>query len=438
MKKQNWAPDAIPLPAGTKHALVALSGGADSVYLLLALMSSGAQVSAAHFHHGMRGQSADDDMRFCRELCAELNVPLYEGGADVPAYAEMNGMGEETAARTLRYRFLRNIRKAIGADVIALGHHMNDQAETVLMHLLRGSGLKGAAGMAEREGDLYRPLLKLTKQQIVDRLQADGIEWREDETNAENDTPRNALRNIILPQIEEIYPGADQALARFADIAREDGRLLEEMTDQVMHRQVWSLPNGWRVDGVSGIEEPLLRRILMRLTGVRDMQQVCAMAKIAKTTRKRAEFTNFRLEPYGENLYIIDAAFHTPEPVAFDCEGETILPGLCCLYSEPWEPEPLLSGGMVQVLSREALEGAQLRTRRNGDHIHPLGGPGRKLLSDYLIDKKIPRPRRDVLPVLARGDEVLWAVGVGISENAKVYEGIEAVKVSCEMAEHHA
>ena len=132
MKKQNWAPDAIQLPAGTKHALVALSGGADSVYLLLALLSGGGKVSAAHFHHGMRGDSADGDMRFCRELCAELDVPLYEGGADVPAYAEMNNMGVETAARELRYRFLRNIRRAIGADVIALGHHMNDQAETVM------------------------------------------------------------------------------------------------------------------------------------------------------------------------------------------------------------------------------------------------------------------------------------------------------------------
>jgi len=438
MKKRNWTSEPIALPQGIDHVLVALSGGADSVYLLYALLESGVQVTAAHFHHGLRGHSADGDLWFCREMCSQLEVPLYEGGADVSIYAQQHGVGIETAARELRYRYLRNMRKAVGADVIALGHHMNDQAETVLMHLLRGSGLKGAGGMSELDGDLYRPLLKMTHQQIVERLESEGIHWREDESNDENDNPRNALRNIILPQLTEIYPGAAQALARFSDIAREDGELLDLMADGILHRQVWSLPNGWRVDGIPEIPEALLRRILMRLTGVRDMYQLCSMAKIAKSGRKRAEFTNFRLEPHGENLYIIDAAYRAPEAVPFSCEGATVLKGLCHTLAEPWEPEPELSGGLVQVLSREALEGAELRTRRSGDRIHPLGGPGAKLLSDYLIDRKIPRPKRDVLPLLAKGSDVLWVVGVGIAEDAKVEPGMEAVRICCEMAEHHA
>lgn len=438
MKRRNWASEGISLPEGMTHALVALSGGADSVYLLYALLESGAQVTAAHFHHGLRGNGADEDLRFCRELCGELDVPLYEGGADVSIYAQQHSLGIETAAREMRYRYLRNMRKAVGADVIALGHHMNDQAETVLMHMLRGSGLKGAGGMSELDGDLFRPLLKMTKQQIVERLEGEGIHWREDETNEENDNPRNALRNIILPQLTEIYPGAVQALGRFSDIAREDGELLDLMAEGILHRQVWSLPNGWRVDGIPQIPGALLRRILMRLTGIRDMHMLYSMAKIAKTGRKRAEFTNYRLEPHGENLYIIDVGYLAPEPVAFNCEGATVLPGLCHMLSEPWESEPELSGGLVQVLNREALEGAELRTRRSGDKIHPLGGPGEKLLSDYLIDKKIPRPRRDVLPLLARGSEVLWVVGVGIAEWAKVTPDTEAVRICCEMAEHHA
>lgn len=435
MRKITIAPEAIRLPRDVHHALVALSGGADSVYLLYALLESGAKVSAAHFHHGLRGAGADQDLTFCRELCRSLNVPFYEGGADVNAHARLNGLGQETAARELRYRFLRNLRVGIGADVIALGHHMNDQAETVLMHLLRGSGLRGAGGMSVREGDLYRPLLGLSKQQIVERLTAEGVEWREDETNAVCDTPRNALRNLILPQLTELYPGATQALARFAHIARADDMLLDEMAAQAHAGHVRRLPNGWRIENPGALPEPLLRRILMELTGIRDMQRVCTMAEIGKTTRKRMEFGKFRLEPSGENLYIIDAGFSAPEAVPFRTEGVTELAGLCRMTSSPSEPEPILSGGMTQVLNRSALEGASLRTRRDGDRIHPLGASGMKLFSDYLIDRKLPRAEREFLPVLARENEVLWAVGVGISEKARVYPGADSVKICCEIAE---
>lgn len=139
MKQRIRTPEAIVPPPDVRHVLVALSGGADSVYLLLFLLEGGVQVSAAHFHHGIRGESADRDRDFCRALCRERGVPLHEGSADVAACARRENMGLESAARLLRYRFLRDVRARIGADVIALGHHMNDQAETVLMHLLRGS-----------------------------------------------------------------------------------------------------------------------------------------------------------------------------------------------------------------------------------------------------------------------------------------------------------
>lgn len=438
MKEVNRTVPPIVLPDGVGHVLVALSGGADSVYLLHALIAGGAYVSAAHFHHGLRGSDADEDLRFCRKLCEKLDVELYEGDADVALYAIRNGMGVESAARKLRYRFLQNIQLITKADVIALGHHLNDQAETVLMHLLRGSGLRGACGMTECEGDLYRPLLGMTKQQIVDELRGQNIPWREDATNFESDNPRNALRNEILPQIRAIYPGAEAALSRFAKIAREDWQLLEEMTEQILHDQVWVLPNGWRLDGVQRIAEPLLRRLLMRLTGIREMQTVSAMAEIAKSGCKKAEFTHFRLEQHGENLYIIDVDFCPPDEVEFVCDGESILPGLCRMTAEEWAPEPVLSGGMVQVLNKDSLQGAVLRTRRNGDRIRPLGAAGTKSLSDYLIDKKVPRPARDVLPLLARGNEVLWVVGVGISEEVRVTPDSAAVRVSCDMAEEHA
>ena len=200
-----------PRAAGGR-VLVALSGGADSVALLRLFMEAGVEVSAAHFEHGIRGEASVADMEFCRELCARLRVPFLCERADVPA-ARLPGEGLEAAARRLRYAFLRRAKEAAGASCIATAHHAGDQAETVLMHLLRGAGPTGAAGMREREGDLWRPLLRVKKQDLVSYLRERGQSWREDATNAIADTPRNALRLDILPRLEAIYPGAALALS---------------------------------------------------------------------------------------------------------------------------------------------------------------------------------------------------------------------------------
>jgi len=205
--------------AGRLHILAAVSGGADSV-AMLALLKEAADgqpftLTAAHFEHGIRAEDSLADAAFVRTLCGEWRIPLIEGHADVPVLAKASSMGLETAARQARYEFLMNAREQAGADYIALAHHRDDQAETVLMHLFRGCGLRGAVGMKALDGVLYRPLLNVTKKTLVGYLQMRGIPWREDATNGAADNPRNALRLNVMPEIERIYPGAKGAVCRF-------------------------------------------------------------------------------------------------------------------------------------------------------------------------------------------------------------------------------
>ena len=190
------------------HVLVALSGGADSVALALLAKQCCARVTAAHVEHGIRAEASKRDMAFVQEFCKRHEIPLHTVCLDIPAMAKANSTGLETAAREARYAFLQSVKDKTGADVIATAHHMDDQMETVLMHLFRGSGTHGLEGMREKNGDIVRPLLGYTKAQLVEYLAQLGESFCEDETNRQDITPRNILRNRAIPQILSAYPRA--------------------------------------------------------------------------------------------------------------------------------------------------------------------------------------------------------------------------------------
>lgn len=211
--------------------VVALSGGGDSVALLHVLASLAAplalRLTAAHLHHGLRGADADRDLVFARRLCARLGLTLVEARADVAAEAGARGISPEMAGRVARQRFLALARAQVGARFVALAHHADDQAETVLLRLGRGSGMLGAGAMtAAGPGAFVRPLLGERRTTLRAYLEAIGEAWREDATNAEPGTPRNRLRLAVLPAWEAADPGVGGRLARSATLIREDAELL--------------------------------------------------------------------------------------------------------------------------------------------------------------------------------------------------------------------
>lgn len=410
---------------GGERVLAAVSGGADSVALMHLLRGAAAregfELFAAHYEHGIRGEESRGDADFVSRLCEDLGVPLSMGAGDVPLYAREHGMGLELAARELRYAFLKDVKAELNADTIALAHHMDDQAETVMMHILRGSGLRGLVGMRARQGDIARPLLGVGKAELIDYLTENHVAWREDSTNAVADTPRNRLRLTILPVLGEMYPGAREAICRLSDLAAIDDDYLAAQAAGYLRDNMISVPGGARLDLSPTPHHAVLGRALVEMMGGAPAETVARLTALASVAGgpidvgggRRAEYT-------GGALYIMDGPERDWfEEVELPARGVLALGELGRLTVTPNRPPlPLRDDKYRQVLSAKAMEGASVRTRRPGDYIHPLGAPGKKSLSDFFIDKKVDRPLRQSVPLIARSNEVLWAVGVGISQRA--------------------
>lgn len=409
-----------------RHVLIALSGGADSVALLHSMAQRRSadrlRITAAHFNHHIRGKDADNDQRFCESLCREMDIPLIIGGADIPALAKAQGCGIETAAREARHAFLEEARRQCGAELIALAHHADDQAETVLMHLLRGAGPEGICGMREISGNLYRPLLAFRKAELEAYLKERGIAWREDSTNFIADTPRNALRLNVLPEIERNYPQAVQAAGRYALTAQIESDYLSRKTDDFLKTRRIEYPFGTKIVFSQKPEEAILRRAIRGICGDGpDFDKLEALIALAGMDRGRLEISGrLYAEKTASGMYFIrkDAEKPLPVPLTYGAEipfsrGMRIFAEETCAALSERKPGE-------EFLDAEKIQNAVIRARMDGDRIHPLGASGERLLSDYLSDKKIERPLRDFLPLLAIGRQILWVGGIGIAENAKI------------------
>lgn len=410
-----------------RRMLIALSGGADSVALAAMLAEAraalGLSLCAAHLDHGIRPDSAAD-ADWCRDLCARLDIPFYTRRVDVPALAAVSGEGLETVARRVRHAWLEQLRAELGLDCVALAHHMDDQAETVLMHLCRGAGPEGVGGMARVSGHLVRPLLGLRKRQLIDYLNRRGITWREDATNAVADNPRNALRLYAIPALEGCYPRFVEALCRYAQSARIESDYVAGEAASWLHERLSEGPFGQYLSLRPPAPPALVRRAIRALCGENlncdRLNAVAALADAARgACRVRGDLT---VERGHHGLYFLRGTPPAIPEAPLLTDGTTRLPGLCEIEAAPCAPVPVRDDVMRQALDEGALSGAVLRTRRPGDRLRPLGC-GDRLLSDYLTDRKVDRPLRDCVPLVARGDRVLWACGLGIAEDAKLTDG---------------
>lgn len=397
------------------HVLVALSGGSDSIALALLAKEHCDRVTAAHVEHGIRAEASCRDMEFVRQFCHRHGIELHVARLDVPAIARRDGVGLETAAREARYAFLRKIKEEIGADAIVTAHHMDDQMESVLMHIFRGSGTRGLEGMRERSGDIVRPLLGYTKAQLLEYLAEKGEAFCEDETNRQDITPRNLLRNQVMGQILSAYPRAREAVSRLAQTAQLEGAYLDREAGKLLRREFC----GWSVD--KNADEALVKRAIASL--IPEYSSVCdaydgraaslALGWQARTVNGRIYLTAPDAAPMGE--------FPLGETITRTPSVE--------ISAQMWEAVPSRDP-MAQVFRREALQNACIRVRRDGDFIRPFGMRGKKLLSDYMQGRGMPLPLRDFWPVLAVGNEVLWVIGVGVSESSKVIEGAQCVRLT--------
>jgi tRNA(Ile)-lysidine synthase len=434
--------------------LVALSGGADSVALVHVLRDlerdgSFTVAGLGHFNHQLR-DAADADEAFCREMAERLSLPLDVGREDIRAIAKAQRRSIEDAARLARYAFLNEAADRVRADVIAVAHSRDDQAETFLLRLMRGAGPRGLAGIRPRVGRVVRPFLDVSRAAIREYVAERGLEFREDATNRDVAIPRNRVRHELIPYLQrEFSPGIVDALAREAALARDDeDRLQAEAIDLASTIVLRSSHRDRSVEvdiaGLTSLHPALASRVariaLANLAGERfvGFEHVEAVLDLARSGADGAAVSlpGQQAMRRGQRLVLRAAGSRRParsEP-ANEFRFPLSIPGEVILDKQGWTiTAARLQGDLEGALrARGDVVGVSIaslrlplwvRNRRPGDRFKPLGLGGEKKLQDFLVDRKVARETRDDLPlVVDESDRIVWVVGQSVGEDFRVTE----------------
>ena len=409
---------------------VGVSGGADSMVLLWALIDKRKQVKfdlhVINVNHKIRGKESDDDSKFVKDFCAKKKIACTVVEVDAPQFKASEKVTLEESARKLRFDAFYDVMKKEKLNKLFLAHNKNDQAETILMHIFRGSGISGAAGIKERD-NIYRPLINLTKAQIYKIAEEHGIRFVEDSTNADINYTRNFIRNKIIPELEKKYPGVVDAITRFGercsevcefyrsglnlDLIEEDGGVV------LVKSEAFSGPSFLvaeylrvafaKLGNYSDIEEKHIQKII-ELAGAEVNKSIdlphnlkakstysgIKIFKCGKKTESEQQRLNFIIGKLETDAFIIETEFVKADSVEY---------GDGTLYAD---------------YSKIPVD-AVWRKREPGDTFAKLG-TGSKKLNDYFTDKKVDFEVRDILPILATESQVLVVACEDVSEKVKI------------------
>jgi tRNA(Ile)-lysidine synthase len=431
------------------RVMVGFSGGPDSTALLVALahlkIALGVQVRAAHFDHRLRSrEEAEGDAAFVRALCRKLRVPVEFGSGDVRARARRKKESIEEAARAMRYRFLKRAAKELGCTVVAVAHNRGDQAETVLMRMIRGAGVDGIAGMRPRARwpfgggpDVVRPLLDVPRGEIERYCAELGLEPRRDPTNDLPVGTRNRIRSELMPMLRTFNPRIEEALARLAastamDVdeitATVDGfwrhprvTLVRKESVRFAREIVATAPPSWTVR--------LVRRAYEHLSAsAKELEEIHTQALLrTMTTRRGKTSLPGGLTARTTSDWITISTVEPPLPPELPAKrlrvrGETRV--------SRWKFESTVEskskrigtlGGLEARIDADAVKRPlSVRSRQPGDRLRPLGLSGSKKVQDILVDAKVPVEERDGVPIVCDERGIVWVVGHCIDERVKV------------------
>ena len=428
------------IPPGST-VLCAVSGGADSVCLLHALYRLrsrlGFSLAAAHFDHQLRGEESRRDARFVEQfvsLCCGAQhlsdgrilppVSLYLGSGDVAGQARARGAGLEETAREMRYAFLRRAAAQAGADRIATAHTADDNAETILLHLTRGAGLRGLGGIPPRRGEIIRPLLTTTRREVEEYLAFYALPHMEDSSNLSDEFSRNRIRHQVIPVLEELSPGFLSRMEETAALLRADEDCLTGLARELA-AQARPVEGGFSLDAraLSSAPIPVSSRAVRLLLGqLWGGDQNCArvhLTAVLDLCRGSDPSAQIHLphNTLARRVYDrLELCLRRDEsaplsPAVLPLPGRLTWGGwLAVCRAERYEGGP--QGPWEFWLDREAAPSLTLRPRRTGDHLTPAGRPG-KSLKKWMIQEKIPRHLRDTLPILDCRGAVAAAAGLG-------------------------
>jgi tRNA(Ile)-lysidine synthase len=432
--------------------VVAVSGGPDSVCLLhiLAKLHKELRVSLhiAHLNHKIRGAESEADAKYVSDLARQLGIPATIEGREVKGYRAKHRLSLEEAAREVRYSFLAEVAKSIGAERVAVGHTRDDHIETILLHLIRGTGTRGLKGLQpstewkSKTGSItiIRPLLEVSREETEDYCQSHELKPRTDASNVSLSPLRNRIRHQLLPLLKSYNPGIAQALLRTAQIASEDIDFLDKEVARLWDEVAQEQPNAIVLDKKRFDRlPPALKRYLLRaaverrLGSAKDIEMRHIeemMSALSKAAGKRLSLPRgliFSIE-YDRYLLASDPTALSPLPI-LNGEFQLKIPG-----------ETLLPGWLIEavVISREGMtekdaftayldlaktgDKLLVRPRKRGDRFQPLGLDQPKKLNEFMIDAKIPRTWRQRVPIVCSPEQIVWVVGWRIDEWVKVSE----------------
>lgn len=393
--------------------LAAVSGGPDSLALLLALHAlseeEGFSLCACVVNHHLRKEAAEESA-FVEKVSASLAVPCLTKNVDVPAWRAAHGGSVETAARELRYRALLEAARDMNCGTVALAHHQGDQAETVLAHLLRGSGLTGLSGMRPRRDGRIRPFLCVTKEEILAFLKEFPYTYCHDATNDVPDATRNKIRLTLLPALRLYNPQITESLCRTAEVLSEEDRYMEEAAENALRESSWD-GESFRLDRFAAFPLALKRRFLRlvwekaggRVLSFEEMERIVNFLKKPETGRRTSAAGILLILSYGKVSLVKGSTRRGRASLPVDA-------GRWALDVEILAKMPR-AGKNQLVLDADTVGEIHLCTRRPGDRLAPKGMKGTKLLTECMKELQIPRELRDSWPLAADEERIYWICG---------------------------
>ena len=446
------------LVLGQSHLLVAVSGGPDSVCLLHILVrlrnELGIRLHVAHLNHQLRGAEAEADAHYVSNLARRLGIPATIEQRDVKGYQKHKRISLEEAAREVRYTFLAQVAKAIGASRVAVGHTRDDHIETILMHLVRGTGTRGLRGLQPRaewqsSGNsltIIRPLLQVSREETASYCHDHELTPRIDASNLSLSPLRNRIRHQLLPLLKSYNPQVTEALLRTAGIASDDLAIIDKEGSQLWAKIARRQENTIILDKKGLLELPsalkrnLLRMSLEKLLGnvmdieMRHIEEI--MNALTKPAGKRLSLPGgltFCVE-YDQYLIGKDPAALSPLPTLegesqLKLPGKTTLPGWCVEASIIDREQIAEKGNEFTACFDRDKTGDKLvvRSRQPGDRFQPLGMSQPKKLNEFMIDAKIPHTWRRRIPLVCSPQHIIWVVGWRIDDRVKVTDATRQV-----------
>ncbi len=423
--------------------IVALSGGSDSVALLTALVQIAPQMDlnliVAHINHKLRGEESDEDEKYCRKLSEKMGLVFVSGVMNKTE--SHRGISPEDFYRRQRYLFLNKVAKDNQAKKIALGHHLQDQAETVLLNLLRGSGLEGLKGILPmRDGKIIRPLIEISRKQIVNFLNESGIEYRQDSTNENSKYLRNKIRRDLIPYLKkEFNPKVEENLAQTAQILRQEDEFVRQHVFSAMESPyIQRKPNriSLNIQYISGLQKAirfrLFKALLESLNPAKNGFSFIHIKSLEELTynQKSGKRISLPLSIIASREYnnlILERKNIRPQKIKY--EYKMSVPG------SVWVREKNINVHL-QIVTKDNIDFKKdkkvymdldkirqpliLRNRREGDWFDPLGMSGRQKIKALFIDHKIPRDQRDKVMLIADGLSIIWIENMHLSDRVKI------------------